>query len=111
MFYVQMGDFPTTPPWHTTQLLVNHVRGAVKSSGARLPKCPARSFHKKATEHIPEALMPALEPILETIGSLTQRIQDYDRQVETICQEHYPETDLLRQVEGIGTLTPRSPSC
>ena len=27
--------------------LVNHVRGAVKSFGARLPKCPARSFHKK----------------------------------------------------------------
>jgi transposase len=45
--------------------LVNHVRGAVKSFGARLPKCPARSFHNKAAEHIPEALLPALEPILE----------------------------------------------
>jgi transposase len=33
--------------------LVNHVRGAVKSFGARLPKCPARSFHNKAPEHIP----------------------------------------------------------
>jgi hypothetical protein len=30
-----------------------------------LPKCPARSFHKKATEHIPEALIPAFGPILE----------------------------------------------
>jgi transposase len=45
--------------------LVNHVRGAVKSFGGRLPKCPARSFHNKAPEHIPEALLPALEPILE----------------------------------------------
>jgi transposase len=45
--------------------LVNHVRGAVKSFGARLPKCPARSFHKNASEHIPEALWPALGPILE----------------------------------------------
>jgi transposase len=85
--------------------LVNHVRGAVKSFGARLPKCPARSFHKKAAEHIPEALWPALGPILETIGSLTERIREYDRQLETICQEHYPETDLLRQVEGVGALT------
>jgi transposase len=25
--------------------------------------------------------------------------------LETICQEHYPETELLRQVEGIGPLT------
>ena len=86
--------------------LVNHVRGAVKSFGARLPKCPARSFHKRAAEHIPEALWPALEPILEQIGSLSQRIRDYERQLETIAKEHQPhETDLLRQVEGVGTLT------
>lgn len=85
--------------------LVNHVRGAVKSFGARLPKCPARSFHKKVVEHIPEALWPAVEPLLETIGSLTERIREYERQLETICQEHYPETELLRQVEGVGALT------
>jgi transposase len=89
----------------TRTQLVNHVRGAVKSFGARLPKCPARSFHKKAPEHIPEALWPALGPILETIGSLTERIRDYDRQLETISEEHYPETELLRQVEGVGVLT------
>jgi transposase len=85
--------------------LVNHVRGAVKSFGGRLPKCPARSFHKNAAEHIPEALRPALGPILEQIGSLTERIRDYERQLETISEEHYPETDLLRQVEGVGPLT------
>jgi transposase len=85
--------------------LVNHVRGAVKSFGGRLPKCPARSFHKKAAAHIPEALWPALGPILETIGSLTERIPDYERHLETISKEHYPETELLRQVEGIGALT------
>jgi transposase len=85
--------------------LVNHVRGAVKSFGHRLPKCPARSFHKRASEHIPEALRPALGPILEQIGSLTERIRNYDRKLEAISKEHYPETDLLRQVEGIGPLT------
>src|SRR5829696_7560494 len=85
--------------------LVNHVRGAVKSFGARLPKCPARSFHKRVSEHIPEALLAALGPILEQIGSLTERIRDYERQLERISKERYPETDLLRQVEGIGPLT------
>src|SRR5918994_3249881 len=89
--------------WRTQ--LVNHVRGAVKSFGARLPKCPARSFHKRAAEHIPEALWPALGPILETIGSLTERIRDYERKLEAVSEEHYPETKLLRQVEGIGPLT------
>ena len=74
--------------------LVNHVRGAVKSFGARLPKCPARSFHKRASEHIPEALLPALGPILEQIGSLTERIRQYDRKLEAISEERYPETGL-----------------
>jgi transposase len=66
--------------------LVNHVRGAVKSFGARLPKCPARSFHNKAAAHIPEVLRPALGPILETIGSLTERIRDYEHQLEAISK-------------------------
>jgi transposase len=85
--------------------LVNHVRGVVKSFGHRLLKCPARSFHKRAPEHIPEALLPALGPILEQIGSLTERIRDYDRRLVAISEDHYPETALLRQVEGIGPLT------
>jgi transposase len=86
--------------------LVNHVRGALKSFGARLPKkCPAVSFHKKAPTHIPQVLWPALGPLLEMISSLTERIRDYDRQLETICEEHYPQTKLLRQVEGVGALT------
>ncbi len=85
--------------------LVNHIRGAVKSFGARLPKCPARSFHKKAAAHIPETLRPALGPLLETIGSLTERIREYERQLEAISKEHYPEAELLRQVEGVGVLT------
>jgi len=42
---------------------------------------------------------------LEQIASLTERIRDYDRKLEAISLEHYPETKLLRQVEGVGPLT------
>jgi transposase len=35
--------------------------------------------------------MAALGPILEQIGSLTERIRNYDRKLETICQARYPE--------------------
>ena len=49
--------------------------------------------------------MAGLGPILEQIGSLTERIRQYDRKLETISKERYPETELLRQVEGIGPLT------
>ena len=47
----------------------------------------------------------ALGPVLEQIASLTQCIQGYDRRLDTVCRERYPETVLLRQVEGIGPLT------
>jgi len=85
--------------------LVNHVRGAVKSFGARLPKCTAESFHKKVVGYLPQELASALEPVLKTIASLTERIREYDRGLESIAEELYPETGLLRQVHGVGVLT------
>ena len=85
--------------------LINHVRGTVKSFGHRLPKCSASSFHKKVIDGIPEVLRAALEPILKTIASLSTRIRDYDRRLEALAQEHYPQTNLLRQVQGVGALS------
>ena len=85
--------------------LINHVRGTVKSFGDRLPKCSASSFHNKVADGIPERLREALEPILKTIASLSARIRDYERKLETLAQEHYQETELLRQVQGVGALT------
>jgi hypothetical protein len=54
---------------------------------------------------LPQELAPALEPILKTIASLTERIRDYDRKLEGVAEEIYPETKLLRQVHGVGVLT------
>src|SRR3712207_366997 len=86
--------------------LINHVRGTVKSFGARLPKCSAQSFHKKVADRLPSELAEALEDVVETIASLTERIRDYERRIEQLCKESYPqETGLLRQVPGVGALT------
>lgn len=85
--------------------LVNHVRGSVKAFGARLPKCSTHSFHKKAAPQIPEELEEVLRPVLETIALLSERIKDYERKLEALAEEHYPETKLLRQVRGVGPLT------
>jgi len=89
----------------TRTKLVNHVRGTVKAFGARLPKCTAQSFHHKVAEHLPEELVPALGPILKTIALLTERIREYDRRLESVADELYPETKLLRQVHGVGALS------
>lgn len=87
--------------------LINHIRGTVKSFGARLPKCSAESFHKKVAENqLPHELAEALEDVVATIGSLTERIRDYNKRIERVCEESYPEeTGLLRQVPGVGALT------
>jgi transposase len=86
--------------------LINHVRGTVKSFGARLPKCSAESFHKKVADMLPFELAEALEEVVATIASLTERIRDYERRIEQVCKERYPEeTGLLRQVPGVGALT------
>ncbi len=61
-------------------LLINHVRGSVKSTGARLRACSADSFHHRVVPTIPTELAPALLPILETIASLTAQIHAYNRQ-------------------------------
>ena len=85
--------------------LINHVRGTTKSFGSRLPKCSSPTFHKKVNAHVPEPLRPAIEPLLKTIASMTQNIQEYDRELEVLAEESYPETKLLKRVHGIGTLT------
>ncbi len=89
----------------TRARLINHVRFTVKPFGHRLPKCSPRGFHKKVAGRIPEFLEPSLGPILQTIEELTVRIRVYDRKLEAAAGELYPETKLLRQVQGVGPLT------
>jgi len=86
-------------------LLINHARDIVKASGSRLPSCTADSFAHKVAPDIPEPLLPALAPIIDTIASLTQQIKSYDRKNEELCSESYPETKLLREISGVGPLT------
>jgi transposase len=86
-------------------LLVNHVRSIVKSTGARLPSCTANCFASKAAPLIPESLQPALLPILETNAIITQQIREYDKLIEQLCLDKYPETKLLRKISGVGPIT------
>ena len=85
--------------------LISHVRGAVKSLGGRLAGCGADTFARKAEGDIPEALRPALAPVLSTIAQLTGEIRALDELIEETARTNYPETRLLTQVPGVGTLT------
>ncbi len=86
-------------------MLINHIRGAVKSFGGRLPRCSTPSFAQKSRDHIPEELRLALSPVLDQIEMLTASIREADRKIESLCTDKYPETALLRQVDGVGPVT------
>ncbi len=85
--------------------LINSVRGLVKSVGGRIPACSAESFEKHAMESLPEEIRRALEPMVEAIAFLTGLIKRYDKQAQHMAKEEYPETELLKQVSGVGDLT------
>lgn len=86
-------------------MLVNTLRGVVKSFGERLPTCSARSFHRRVRESVPAILKPAAEPLLAELASLEAAIRTYDERIATLARERYPEVEKLRAIAGVGPLT------
>lgn len=89
----------------TRTRLVVHCRGMAKALGTRFPTCSTASFHRKAPEHVPLALRPALAPLLEMIEQITTTIRAYDREIQAIIDAKHPECRTLQQVTGVGSVT------
>jgi transposase len=85
--------------------LVNQVRGFAKTLGMRVPASSTEAFPKRVRTALPRDLFPGLETLLATIEQLTATIRQMDREVERLCGERYPETEVLRQVPGVGAIT------
>ena len=86
--------------------LVTHVRGTVKAMGEALPKgITTDGFAQRVEPLLPDLLRLALGPVLEQIALLTRTIRQMDRDVVRLCREVYPQTGLLTQVQGVGSLT------
>jgi transposase len=84
--------------------LVNSARGLAKAMGERLPSCDAGQMGEARLEGLPEGLRETLKPLLKTVESLTAEIKACDVKIEQIARTEYPETQLLRQVSGVGML-------
>ena len=54
--------------------------------------------------NVPEGLRDALEPLLKQIGLLTEQIKGYGKEVKRMCRHAHPETEIMRQVNGVGEL-------
>ena len=84
--------------------LVNTARGLAKTLGERLPKCDADQMGVLQAASLPAKLQQVLEPLLKEVESITEKIKDSDREIEQIARKDYPETALLQQVGGVGSL-------
>lgn len=85
--------------------LIAHARGAVKTLGQRISPCSAEAFHIRLLEQMPVELMPALEPLMKSIEELTVRIRHYDKVINKMGAEKYPETEGIRAISGVGPIT------
>jgi transposase len=84
--------------------LVNAARGLAKSYGERLRGCNVRNMNPEKAEGLSPELQRALEPLLAGIEAVSERIYEYNERIEQLAQQSYPQTALLKQVKGVGTL-------
>ena len=86
-------------------MLINFARGITKSTGQRLPSSATHRFAERVRSAVPEALRPALLPLLNVLDQIAMELEGYDENVEALAEQRYPETRWLRQAPGVGTLT------
>ncbi len=82
-------------------MIVNALRGLVKSAGGRLPVCSTSSLPNRAPSAVPPALAHVANPLIEQIARLNAQIDAMDQQIEALATK-YPEIGLLRSAPGVG---------
>jgi len=63
-----------------------------------------RNLNPEKAEGLSPELRTALEPLLAGIEDLSKQLREYKQRIEQLAQERYPQTALLKQVKGVGTL-------
>src|ERR1700676_5257455 len=61
-------------------------------------------MNRETAEGLSQELQDALDPLLREIESLNERIAEYDRRIERIAKEVYPQVAVLKQIKGVGPL-------
>ena len=86
-------------------LLVNQVRGTVKSFGERLEaKHSAESLPRYAEQELSAAVYAHVQPLLEAIEALNRGLAEYNERLHTNLARR-PESARLLQVHGVGDVT------
>lgn len=84
--------------------MTNRIKGLCKAQGEPLTIRGGRAFHKKAPDHIPEALRPGTDPLLAVLEKIDEQIAAINKVLDAMA-ERYPVTEKLRQISGVGIQT------
>jgi transposase len=84
--------------------LVNAARGLTKFFGERIRGRNPKGFSSATGDALSPQLQVALAPLLSALETITAGIREYDTQIEKLAEDSYPESGLLKQVKGVGTL-------
>lgn len=82
--------------------LMNTARGMSKSVGLPLDAGSPGTLSKAKLD---PRMVPALQFLLDEIGSLTKTIAAYDRQIKELIKARYPEAQALMKIKGVGPVT------
>lgn len=85
--------------------LTVQARGIAKALGERLPKSTTPAMAKRVREEGFANLFPGMSSLLEVVELLSEQIRELDSEIEKVSEERYPETELVRQVKGVGPIT------
>jgi len=82
-------------------MIVNALRGLVKSAGFRLPACSTEALFVRVRASIPPGFKAVAFPLLSQIDLLNRQIGSMDKQIEKLAAK-YPEIEILRTAPGVG---------
>lgn len=85
---------------------MNSVRFLLKSLGLQVPRgVKATAFVRQFRALATAADTALVEPLLQVLDALNAQVKQLDTELETMAEDHYPQTARLRQVDGVGPLT------
>ena len=80
--------------------LVNTARGLAKCYGERLRGCNVRNMNPEKAEGLSPELQAALEPLLNAIESLSERIREYNERIENWRRKVIPRWRCSSRSKG-----------
>ena len=86
--------------------IISTIRFSLKSLGIGLPGCSTPPFVKYCRAYLEDSpLLKVVQSSLEALDDLNVQIKTLDKQIGKTASDHYPQTQLLEQIPGVGPIT------